>query len=126
MLSPTKIVALPLPTLRDRSKNSILRLAEVRTLNWLNDLCLHMPHDRIHARQPTHDIERWSVGTIEAVDERDGHYVFAVRDADGEMIDLVVTDAIRELVLRRLDLKEGESPAGSRVWYRKRGEGSSG
>jgi len=21
-------------------------------------------HDRIHARKPTHDIERWSVGTI--------------------------------------------------------------
>ncbi|WP_256392659.1 DUF7861 family protein [Natronoarchaeum rubrum] len=85
-----------------------------------------MPHDRIHARQPTHDIERWSVGTIEAIDERDGHYVFAVRDADDETIDLVVTDAIRELVLRRLDLEEDESPAGSRVWYRKHGEGSSG
>jgi len=83
-----------------------------------------MPHDRIHARQPTHDAERWSVGTIEAIDERAGRCVFEVQDAEGETIDLVVTDAIRELVLRRLDLENGESPIGARIWYREHGEGS--
>jgi len=80
-----------------------------------------MSHDRIHARKPTHDVERWSVGTIEAIDERAGDCVFEVQDAEGETIDLMVTDAIRELVLDRLDLDEDESPVGARIWYRKHG-----
>ncbi|QLG49060.1 hypothetical protein [Natrinema halophilum] len=80
-----------------------------------------MAHDRIHARKPTHDRERWSVGTIEAVRERDGHCVFEVATNEGDVIELVVTVAIRELVLERLDLAEDESPIGARVWYRKHG-----
>ncbi|ELZ18141.1 hypothetical protein C476_14269 [Natrinema limicola JCM 13563] len=80
-----------------------------------------MTHDRIHARKPTHDLERWSVGTIESITDRDGHCVFEVRTAAGETIELVVTTAIRELVLRRLDLADDESPIGSRVWYRQHG-----
>lgn len=80
-----------------------------------------MTHDRIHARKPTHDIERWSVGSIEAIRERDGHCIFEVETDEGEPIELAVTDAIRELVLRRLDLEEDESPIGARVWYRKHG-----
>ncbi len=80
-----------------------------------------MAHDRIHARKPTHDLERWSVGTIEAVSERDGHAVFGVTTADGESIELVVTLAIRDLVLRRLEFDADESPVGARVWYRTRG-----
>ena len=103
---------------------ALTRVVEVRTLNCPTDLCLHMPHDRIHARQPTHDVERWSVGTIEAIDEWAGRCVFEVQNADGETIDLVVTDAIKELVLRRLDLEEGASPVGARIWYRKHGESS--
>ncbi|WP_226481995.1 hypothetical protein [Natrinema amylolyticum] len=80
-----------------------------------------MTHDRIHARKPTHDVERWSVGTIERVTERDGHCVFDVRTDAGETVELVVTVAIRDLVLRRLDLEDEESPIGTRVWYRKHG-----
>ena len=80
-----------------------------------------MTHDRIHARKPTHDIERWSVGTIEHVAERDGHCVFEVQNDRGETIELTVTVAIRDLVLSRLDLEDGESPVGARVWYRKHG-----
>ncbi|MBZ6496818.1 hypothetical protein [Natrinema longum] len=80
-----------------------------------------MSHDRIHARKPTHDIERWSVGTVERIDERDGHCVFEVQPDDGESVELIVTIAIRDLVVRRLDLEEDASPVGARVWYRKRG-----
>jgi hypothetical protein len=78
-------------------------------------------HDRIHAREPSHHVDRWSVGTIESVAERDGHCVVAVGTTDGETVELVVTFAIRDLFLSRLDIDEGASPVGERVWYRKHG-----
>jgi hypothetical protein len=80
-----------------------------------------MTHDRIHARKPTHDIERWRTGTIERIEERDGHCVVTVTDENGESVELVVTVAIRDLFIGRLDLDPDESPVGSRVWFRKRG-----
>jgi len=85
-------------------------------------------HDRIHAREPAHDRERFTEGTIEAVGERDGHCVVAVTPADGAgiagdaaTVELVVTFAIRDLFLSRLDVEDGESPVGERVWYRRHG-----
>lgn len=80
-----------------------------------------MAHDRIHAREPTHHLDRWSVGTIESVGERDGHCVVTVEPSDGEPVELVVTLAIRDLFLSRLDIDEGESPNGEQVWYRQHG-----
>lgn len=82
-----------------------------------------MKHDRIHAREPTHDIDRWEVGTVERIRERDGHCVVDVVDEGGETVELVVTLAIRDLFVSRLDLAADESPVGSRVWFRrKRGQ----
>jgi hypothetical protein len=80
-----------------------------------------MNHDRIHARRPSHDIERWSTGTIEAIDEVDGHCLVTVRTSAGESVDLTVTFAIRDLFVSRLDIGDAESPVGERVWYRERG-----
>ncbi|MEF8841352.1 MAG: hypothetical protein V5A62_06955 [Haloarculaceae archaeon] len=80
-----------------------------------------MNHDRIHAREPAHHRERWSVGTIESLALRDGHCVVTVTPEAGEAIDLVVTLAIRDLFVGRLDIDQGESPVGEQVWYRKRG-----
>ena len=80
-----------------------------------------MPHDRLHARKPTHDLERWSIGTVDAVERRDGHCVVTVIDEDNEPVELVITLAIRDLFLSRLDIHNGESPVGERVWYRKHG-----
>lgn len=80
-----------------------------------------MAHDRLHAREPTHDLERWSTGTIEAVDQQDGHCVVTVSTEGGETVELVVTLAIRELFCSRLDIEAGASPVGERVWYRKHG-----
>jgi len=89
-----------------------------------------MAHDRIHARPP-HDPENWREGVVRAVTERDGHAVFAVeplgRDGGDRTdagrasgaVELVVTFAVRDLVVRRLD--EGD-PVGQRVWFRRRGE----
>ena len=80
-----------------------------------------MVHDRIHAREPTHDRQRWDTGVITAITERDGHCVFTVED--DEEFELTVTLAIRDLVLSRLDLDEGASPIGSKVWFRRHGQG---
>lgn len=80
-----------------------------------------MDQDRIHARQPAHDPDRWSTGTVESITDRDGHCVVTVETEGGAAIELVVTVAIRDLVLSRLDIEEGESAVGERVWYRKRG-----
>ncbi|PSQ41364.1 hypothetical protein BRD07_05545 [Halobacteriales archaeon QS_9_68_42] len=77
-----------------------------------------MKHDRIHAREPSHHVDRWSVGTVEAVEERDGHCVVTVRPHDGNPVELVVTVAVRDLFVSRLD---ADSPVGERVWYRKKG-----
>jgi hypothetical protein len=78
-------------------------------------------HDRIHAREPTHHVDRWTVGTVASVDERDGHCVVTVTDEAGTSVELRVTRAVGELFRSRLDLDEGESPVGSRVWFRKKG-----
>ncbi|KOX97636.1 hypothetical protein EXE48_05145 [Halorubrum sp. ASP1] len=91
-----------------------------------------MNHDRVHAREPSHHVDRWSVGVVESVGERDGHCVVTVRpvgeaesegEADGDdgPIELVITFAVRDLFVSRLPTAEGESPVGERVWYRKRG-----
>ncbi|WP_435073824.1 hypothetical protein [Halorubrum sp. HHNYT27] len=93
-----------------------------------------MNHDRVHAREPSHHVDRWSVGAIESIDERDGHAVVTVRpvasegdegtqadDAGNDPVELVITLAVRDLFVKRLRIDEGESPVGERVWYRKRG-----
>lgn len=92
-----------------------------------------MNHDRIHAREPSHDADDWQTGTIREVGTRDGHVVFWVTpepdreptldpDADTgtEPVELVVTTAIRDLVLRRLP-GDSDDPIGQRVWFKRRG-----
>ncbi|MFC7129961.1 hypothetical protein [Haloferax chudinovii] len=92
-----------------------------------------MVHDRIHAREPTHDRDRWTEGVVTSAAERDGHWVVRARPADsdrpgdetaeregGDSVELVVTLAVRDLFLPRLDVDAGESPVGCRFWYRKK------
>lgn len=81
-----------------------------------------MNHDRIHAREPDHHVDRWDSGTIESLATRDGHCVVTVRSDDGETIELTVTVAVRDLFVGRLDITGDDSPVGERVWYRVRGE----
>ncbi|MFC6835076.1 DUF7861 family protein [Halomarina ordinaria] len=78
-------------------------------------------HDRVHARKPTHDLDRWDRGTVERLVERDGHCLVTVTNAAGESVDLRVTLAVRDLFVGRLDLPPGASPVGETVWYRKKG-----
>jgi hypothetical protein len=95
-------------------------------------------HDRVHARRPGHRPGDWTEGVVRGLAERDGHAVFTVdpvpesTDTGGEAppgpadppdrpVDLTVTTAVRDLVLRRLDLPPDGSPVGERVWYRRHG-----
>ncbi len=80
-------------------------------------------HDRIHAREPAHSPERWRRGRIEDVTERDGHCVVTVDPDDGDPVELRVTLAVRDLFVDRLDLADGETPVGSRIWFRRKGRG---
>jgi hypothetical protein len=80
-----------------------------------------MDHDRVHAREPSHHRDRWTVGTVTGMTERDGHCVVTVEDESGERTELVVTVAIRDLFVGRLDIGDDESAVGERVWFRKRG-----
>ncbi|MEZ3165349.1 hypothetical protein ABNG03_09715 [Halorubrum sp. RMP-47] len=96
-----------------------------------------MNHDRVHAREPSHHVDRWTVGVVESIGERDGHCVVTVRpvapegeangdekseDAGrGEPVKLTLTLAVRDLFVSRLPIDDGESPVGERVWYRERG-----
>ena len=77
--------------------------------------------DRLRARKPNHGVERWSSGIVDAIEERDDHCVVTVRTDDGSTLQLVVTLAVRDLFVSRLDADGGQSPVGERVWYRKRG-----
>jgi hypothetical protein len=79
-----------------------------------------MDHDRIHAREPDHHRDRWTVGTVDALDQRDGHCIVTVTAESGETVELTVTLAVRDLFVSRLGTDDG-SPVGERVWYRKRG-----
>lgn len=80
-----------------------------------------MTHDRIHAQEPAHHRDRWSEGIIDSLREQDGHCVVTVISETGDKLDLVVTFAVRDLFLNRLDIDDDESPVGERVWYRQHG-----
>lgn len=82
-----------------------------------------MTHDRIHARKPTVDPERWREGLVRDIETADGHAVFTVETAaNAERVELTVTTAVRDLVCSRLDLADGADPVGERVWFRQWGE----
>lgn len=80
-----------------------------------------MNHDRIHAREPSHHVDRWSVGTVESIGQRDGHCVVSVRTEAGDVVELTVTLAVRDLFVDRLVTGPEGSPIGETVWYRVRG-----
>ncbi|MXR50023.1 hypothetical protein GRX03_00160 [Halovenus sp. WSH3] len=81
-----------------------------------------MNHDRIHAREPQQDPERWTSGRIDSIREEDGHCVVTVRPEDGDQrVELTVTFAVRDLFVERLPIDGDQSPVGERIWYRERG-----
>lgn len=92
--------------------------------------------DRLHARPPTHDVERWTEGSVAGVERTSGRVVVTVRpeprgeDAEGggsETVALRVSEAVYDLFVGRVapdDRADGEVLPGAPVWFRKRGQGS--
>ncbi|MFC7074060.1 hypothetical protein ACFQJ7_02095 [Halovenus rubra] len=80
-----------------------------------------MTHDRVHAQEPTHHRERWSVGVVSTIREQDGHCIVTVNPEAGGSVELVVTLAVRELFVSRLEIGDEGSPVGEQVWFRKYG-----
>lgn len=84
-------------------------------------------YDRLHARPPTHDTERWTRGTVVGVTHEPGGVVVTVDadETDGPRRDLRVSDAVYELFVGRVDddrTDEGEVRPGAPVWFRVRGD----
>lgn len=88
--------------------------------------------DRIHARPPGHDVERWTEGRVIEVAKQPGRVVVTVRpETEGsgaaETVDLRVTEAVYDLFVGRVaeaDRADSDVCPGAPVWYRKRGQGS--
>jgi hypothetical protein len=82
-------------------------------------------HDRLHARPPAHDSDRWTEGEVVAASHDDAGVVVTVRDGGGQ-VDLRVSEAVYDLFVGRVAPEhraDGEVRPGAPVWYRKRGEG---
>jgi hypothetical protein len=65
--------------------DAALKSPEGRKAHTDSALDVHTVYDRIHAWKPTQDIERWSVGTIQSITQRDGHCVVTVSTEDGDV-----------------------------------------
>lgn len=90
--------------------------------------------DRLHARPPTHDVERWTESRVVGVEKPPGRAVVTVRpetggdgggESDPESVDLRVSEAVYDLFVGRVaeeNRSEGDVLPGAPVWYRKRGQ----
>jgi hypothetical protein len=93
--------------------------------------------DRLHARPPAHDVERWTEGSVVAVEKPPGRVVVTVRpetegcrergDDGNDPVDLRVSEAVYDLFVGRVAAEhrsEGDVLPGAPVWYRERGQES--
>jgi hypothetical protein len=73
-----------------------------------------MVHDRIRAKPPTTDVDRWRSGTVESVGRAGGEVVVSV-SAGGGTVDVRVTEAVYDLFSGRL---AADDPVGETVWFK--------
>jgi len=75
-------------------------------------------NDRIRAKPPTTDVDRWREGVVRAVrfDEDERRYTVTVAPVDGDdRVAVTVSDSVYDLFAGRL---AGEEPVGETVWFR--------
>lgn len=73
-----------------------------------------MVHDRLRAKPPTTEVDRWRSGTVVAVRDAEGGTAVVVETED-ERVTVSVTDAVFDLFSGRL---EEVDPVGETVWFR--------
>lgn len=71
-------------------------------------------HDRLRAKPPTTEVDRWRSGTVVAV-RAVGSGREVVVETGGERVTVSVTDAVFELFSGRVDAPD---PVGETVWFR--------
>lgn len=72
-----------------------------------------MGEDRIRAKKPVQNIERWNSGEIVRISNEDGKYKINL-STESDNIDLIVSESIYELFTRRL---ESDNPIGEDVFF---------
>lgn len=59
-------------------------------------------YDRLRAKPPSTDVDSWREGTVRDVNRAEGGYVVTVTTADGDAVEVTVTEAVFELFASRL------------------------
>ena len=75
-------------------------------------------NDRIRAKPPTTDVERWREGVVLSVrlDEHERRYTVVVEPTEADdRVEVAVSESIYDLFTGRLD---ADDPVGERVWIR--------
>lgn len=74
-------------------------------------------NDRIRARPPATDVDRWWEGVVREVrfDEHEHRYTVTVEPDDGDPVEVTLSESLYDLFTGRLDADE---PVGETVWVR--------
>lgn len=77
-------------------------------------------NDRLRAKPPTTDIDRWREGTVRSVDAEGSRVTVRVAPSDDSPVAVTVTEAVFELFCGRLPTKvaSAEDVVGQRVWFK--------
>lgn len=74
-----------------------------------------MANDRIRAKAPTTDVDRWRRGTVREVTEAGGEVRVTVESEGGETVDVTVTPAVYDLFAGRV---AADDPVGEPAWFK--------
>ena len=74
-------------------------------------------NDRVRAKPPTTEVDRWQEGVVRAVrfDDHERRYTVVVEPSDGDRVGVTVSESIYDLFTGRID---GDEPVGETVWFR--------
>jgi hypothetical protein len=74
-------------------------------------------HDRIRAKPPATEPDRWQEAVVRSVrfDDHEHRYTVTVAVADGDTVEVTVSESLYDLFTGRLDAAD---PVGETVWVR--------
>lgn len=74
-----------------------------------------MVNDRIRAKPPTTDVDRWRRGTVRGVEEAGGEVRVTVESEDGDRVAVTVTPAVYDLFAGRVAAGD---PVEEQAWFK--------